>query len=135
MKEITFPTVVFIMVNIPETKLYTCGLLDIESEITIYTTFLLKEWKDTKISIKCVTGNKEEITKQKENVEIMIHNKIIKIGKVYQYENIEYSIILENGFLQQFSIYQQTIYTIIFKTLCNHWIRVPRILKHFVTTG
>ena len=61
----------------------------------------------------------------------MFHNKIIKIGKVYQYDNIEYDIILANDFLQQFSIYQQTIYTIIFKTLCNHWIRVPKILKPF----
>ena len=81
MKEITFPTMVFILVNIPESKLYTCGLVDIGSEITIFKSFLLKEWKDTKISIKGVTGNKEEITKQKESVEIIIHNKIIKIGK------------------------------------------------------
>ena len=43
MKEITFPTMVFIMVNILETKLYTCGLVDTESEITIFTRFLLKE--------------------------------------------------------------------------------------------
>ena len=28
MKEITFPIMVFIMVNILETKLYTCGLVD-----------------------------------------------------------------------------------------------------------
>ena len=27
MKEITFPTMVFITVNILETKLYTCGLM------------------------------------------------------------------------------------------------------------
>ena len=67
-KEITFPTMVFIIVNIPETKLYTCGLIDIGSKITIFKSFLLKEWKDTKISIKCVTRNKERITKQKESV-------------------------------------------------------------------
>ena len=79
MKEITFPTIVFIMVNIPETKLYTCGLIDTESQITIFKIFLLKEWKETKISIKGVTGNKENITKQKESVEIMIYNKIVKI--------------------------------------------------------
>ena len=72
MKEITFPTMVFIIVNIPETKLYTCGLIDTGSEITIFKSFLLKEWKYTKISIKCVTGNKEKITKQKESVEIII---------------------------------------------------------------
>ena len=131
MKEITFPTMIFIMVNIPETKLHTCGLVDTESEITIFKSFLLKEWKDAKISIKAITGNKEEITKQKESVEIMTHNKIIKIGKVYQYDNIECDIILGNDFLQQFSIYQQTIYTIIFKTPYNHWIRLPRILKPF----
>ena len=71
--------------------------------------FLIKEWKDTKISIKGVTRNKEKITKQKEIVEIMIHNKLVKIGKVYQYDNIECDIILENDFLQQFSKYQQTI--------------------------
>ena len=81
---------VFIMVNIPEIKLYTCGLINTGSEITIFKSFLLKEWKDTKISIKGITGNKEKITKQKESVEIMIHNKIIKIGKVYQYDNILY---------------------------------------------
>ena len=81
MKEITFPTMVFIMVNILETKLYTCGLVDTGSEITIFKRFLLKEWKDTKIFIKGVTRNKEDITKQKENVEIMIHNKIIRRGK------------------------------------------------------
>ena len=119
------------MVNILETKLYTSGLVDTVSEITIFKSFLLKEWKNTKISIKGVTANKEKITKQKENVEIMIHNKIIKKGKVYQYDNIECDIILENDFFQQFSIYQQTIYTILFKTPCNHWIRVPRILKPF----
>ena len=28
MKEIIFPTMVFIIVNIPKTKLYTCRLLD-----------------------------------------------------------------------------------------------------------
>ena len=56
--------------------------------------------ENTKISIKCVTINKEKITKQKENVEIMIHNKIIKIGKVYQYDNKECDIILGNDFLQ-----------------------------------
>ena len=61
----------------------------------------------------------------------MIHNKIVKIGKVYQYDNIKYDIILENDFLQQLSIYQQTIYTIMFKTPCNHQIRVPKILKLF----
>ena len=58
LKEITFPTVVFIMVNIPETKLYTCGLIDTRSKIKIFKIFLLKELKDTKISIKGVTGNK-----------------------------------------------------------------------------
>ena len=72
----------------------------------ILKKFIKKKWEDTKISIKGVTGNKEEITKQKESVEIMIHNKIIKIGKVYQYDNIECDIILGNDFLQQFSIYQ-----------------------------
>ena len=61
----------------------------------------------------------------------MIQNKIVKIGKVYQYDNIECDIILGNDFLQQFSIYHQTIYTIMFKTPCNHWIRVSRILKPF----
>ena len=131
MKEITFPTMVFIIVKILESKLSTCGLIDAGSEITIFKSFLLKEWEKTKISIKCVTGNKEKITKQKENVEIMIQNKIVKIGKVHQYNNIECDIILGNDFLQQFSIYQQTIYTIILKTPCDHWIRVPRILKPF----
>ena len=33
MKEITFTTIVFIIVNILETKLYTCGLIDIGLEI------------------------------------------------------------------------------------------------------
>ena len=61
----------------------------------------------------------------------MIQNKIVKIENVYQYDNIECDIILGNDLLQQFSIYQQTIYTIMFKTLCNHWIRAYRILKHF----
>ena len=42
MKEITFPTMIFIMVNIIETKLYTCGLIDTGSEITIFKSFLLK---------------------------------------------------------------------------------------------
>ena len=58
MKEITFPTMVFIIVNIQKTELYTYGLVDTRSEITIFKSFLLKEWKETKISIKCVTGNK-----------------------------------------------------------------------------
>ena len=98
MKEITFHTMVFIMVNILETKLYTCGLVNTRLEITIFKSFLLKEWKITKISIKGVTGNKEEITKQKENAEIMIHNKIIKIGKANQYDNIECDIILGHDF-------------------------------------
>ena len=31
MKEITFPTTVFIIVKIPKTKLYTCGLIDARS--------------------------------------------------------------------------------------------------------
>ena len=44
MKEITFPTMVFIMVNILETKLYTCGLVDTGSEIAIFKSFVLKEW-------------------------------------------------------------------------------------------
>ena len=61
----------------------------------------------------------------------MIHNKIEKIEKIYQYDNIECDIILGNYFLQQFSIYQQTIYTIMFKAPFNHWIRLPRILKPF----
>ena len=85
----------------------------------------------TKISIKGVTGNKESIKKQKDNVEVIIQNKIVKIGKVDQYDKVECDIILGNYFLQQFSIYQQTIYTIIFKTPCNHGIRVPRIFKPF----
>ena len=72
MREITFPTMVFILVNIPETKLYIRGLIDTGSEITILKSFLLKDWKNTKISIKGVTRNKEKIPKQKENVEIMI---------------------------------------------------------------
>ena len=58
--------------------------MDTGSEITIFKSFLLKEWENTKISIKGVTGNQEKITKQKENVEIMIQNKTVKIGKVYQ---------------------------------------------------
>ena len=57
MKEITFPTMVFMMINIQKTKLYTYGLVDIGLEITIFKSFLLKEWKDTEISIKGVTGN------------------------------------------------------------------------------
>ena len=52
MKEITFPTMVFIIVNITETKLYTCGLIDTGSYITICKSFLLKGLKDIKISIK-----------------------------------------------------------------------------------
>ena len=43
MKEITFPTMVFIMVNILETKFYTCGLVDTLSEIIIFKSFLLKK--------------------------------------------------------------------------------------------
>ena len=43
MKKITFPAMVFIMVNIPETKLYTCGLVDTGSKIVIFKSFLLKE--------------------------------------------------------------------------------------------
>ena len=39
MKEITFPTMVFIMVNILETKLYTCELIDTGSKITIFKSF------------------------------------------------------------------------------------------------
>ena len=116
---------VFIIVNILETKLY---IIDTRSEITIFKSFLLKEWKDNKISIKIVIGNKEKITKQKEIVEIMIQNKI---GKFYQYDNIKCDIVLGNDFLQQFSIYHENIYTIMFKTPCNHWIRVLRILKPF----
>ena len=65
MREITFPTMVFIIVNILETKLYICGLIDTRSEITILKIILLKDWKDTKISIKGVTENKEKIAKQK----------------------------------------------------------------------
>ena len=107
------------------------GVTDKGSEITIFKSFLLKEWENTNISIKGVTENKEKITKQKKNVEIMIHNKIVTIWKVYQYNNIECDIILGNYFLQQFLIYQQTIYTIILKTSCDHWIRIPRILKPF----
>ena len=41
MKEITFPTMIFIIVKILETKLYTCGLIDTGSEITIFKSFLL----------------------------------------------------------------------------------------------
>ena len=41
-KEITFP-MVFVIVNIPETKLYTCGLINTGSEITIFKSFLLKK--------------------------------------------------------------------------------------------
>ena len=106
-REITFLTMIFIIVNILETKLYTCGLIDTGSKITIFKSFLLKNWEDTKISIKGVIGNKESIKKQKENiVEVIIYNKIVKIGKVYQYDKIECDIILRNNFLQQFSIYQ-----------------------------
>ena len=131
MKEITFPTMVFIIVNNPETKLYTCGLINTCSKITIFKSFFLKEWKDIKISIKGVIGNKEKITYQKESVEIIFQNKIVKIGNFYQYNNIECDIILGNDFLRQFSIYQQTIYTIMFKTSYNHWIGVSQILKPF----
>ena len=60
MRETTFPIMVFIIVNILETKLYTCGLIDTGSKIKILKSFLLKDWKDTKISIKGVTGNKEK---------------------------------------------------------------------------
>ena len=76
-----------------------------------------------------MTGNKEKIAKQRENVEIMIQNKIVNIGN--QYDKIECDVILGNDFLQQFLIYQQTIYNIMFKTLCNHWIKVPRIFRPF----
>ena len=65
MKEITFPTMVFIIVKILETKLYTCGLIDTGSEITIFKSFLLKEWENTKISIKCVTGEKKKLQNKK----------------------------------------------------------------------
>ena len=36
MKKITFPTMVFIMVNNPEAKLYTCRLIDTGLEIIIF---------------------------------------------------------------------------------------------------
>ena len=65
MKEITFPTMVFIIVKILETKLYTCGLIDTGSEITIFKSFLLKEWENTNISIKGVTGEKQKNYKTK----------------------------------------------------------------------
>ena len=68
LKEITFPTMVFIIVKILETKLYTCGLIDTRSEIIIFKSCLLKEWENTKISIKGVTENKEKITKKKKRM-------------------------------------------------------------------
>ena len=68
LKEITFPTMIFITLNIPETKLYTWRLIDTRSEITIFKSFLLKEWKVTKISIKGVTRNKEEKLHNKKKV-------------------------------------------------------------------
>ena len=52
MKEITFHTMVFIIGNILEIKLYICRLIDTILKITIFKRFLLKEWKYTKISIK-----------------------------------------------------------------------------------
>ena len=61
----------------------------------------------------------------------MIHDKIVKIGKVYQYDKIECDIILGNDFLQWFLIYQQKIHTIMIKNPCNHWIKIPRIFKPF----
>ena len=63
MKEITFPTMVFIIVKILETKLYTYGLIDTGSEITIFKNFLLKEWENTKISIKGVRPEKFQFLK------------------------------------------------------------------------
>ena len=65
MKEITFTIMVFIMVNILETKLYAFGLIDIGSEITIFKRFLLKEWENTKIFIESVTGNNRKNYKTK----------------------------------------------------------------------
>ena len=47
--------------------------------IVIFKSFLLKELKDSKISIKDITGNKEKITQQKKSAKIMIQNKIVKI--------------------------------------------------------
>ena len=68
MKEITFPIMAFILVNIPETKLYTCELIDTGSEITLFKSFLLKESKDIIISIKGVIGNKEKKLQNKQKV-------------------------------------------------------------------
>ena len=68
MKEITFLTMVFIIVNIPYTRLYTCGLMDTGSEIIIFKSFLLKEWKFIKISIKGVTTKKKKKLHNKKKV-------------------------------------------------------------------
>ena len=120
----------FIIVNILETKLYTCGLIDIGLEITILKNVLLNDCKDTKIYIKGVTRNKEKIAKQKGNVEIMIQNKIKKIGKVYQYDKIERDIILGNDFVSILNIPTNDLYYYV-QNPCYHWIKVPRIFKPF----
>lgn len=131
MKNICFPTWVYILVKILETNLYTCALIDTGSEITIFKKFLIKNWNKTNIIIKWVTGTKEKIENYIEDSEVLIGNKIVKIKKVFQYEKIECEIILGSDFIQQFMIYQQTIYNTTLKTPCNKWIKIPRINKPF----
>ena len=48
-----------------KTKTKEITFLTMVSKITIFKSFLLKELKDTKTSIKGVIGNKEDITKKK----------------------------------------------------------------------
>ena len=88
MKEITFPTMVFIMVNIPEIKLYTCEKLKEN-----FSNNPLKYWKKTKIYCKLEMIDPDKVIR----VRTMIYSqKYIKDFKIQMNQLMQLNIIRES---------------------------------------
>ncbi|WP_227642609.1 hypothetical protein, partial [Klebsiella pneumoniae] len=80
-------------------------------------SYLLSTWEKGKIRIAGVSGQVEHINQMKQNTEIIMGNKIIKIKQLYAYNKIHCDILLGNDFIQQFEYYQQKATIVSFKTL------------------
>lgn len=126
------PTTVVIkvtLVTFPEHVL-TCALIDTGSQITLVNRAFLK-WQPNpeKFVATGITDKGILISEYYPNLNIILGSKVVKAIVVYPSMIDKYDVILGNDFIQLFQSYTQAFHNVTFKTICGHYIRIPREYK------
>jgi len=120
----------YIEATAKELDITTTALIDTDSEVTFFHSFLFPTWvklpSDRRIKIKGVHPTPSYLNLVQNNVSVILGNKILTMPLVLQYDS-GYDILLGNDFLKQFTKFIQTTYTVYLTTKCRHTLKIPTL--------